>query len=431
MSTTAITEGLPPAQTQPAEAADFQLPQQLLEAIAEAAVDRELHRRLPYEQVAWLDEARFGALRVPQSHGGPGASIEQLIGQVIRLAEADSNIAHLYRGHFGFVESLRFKPAEQARHWYAEVLAGRTVGNASTEKGGNALGTLNTLLTPQRDGSWSLTGEKFYSTGTIFSDYTRVSAAIAGREGRQFAVVPIDAEGVTVHDDWDGFGQKLTGTGTTEFHQVQVPQIAVLDRTPGSHEAVHEAAFFQLYLLAVQVGIARAAVRDAAATLATRTRTFNTSASGAAFKQDPLIQQVVGQMSSKTFVAEAAVTEAARIHDRALQDGLDAGTGDPSFTAAPPESICDSEIAVEKAQITVPGLVLEVTAELFQTVGASATARTKALDRHWRNAQTIATHNPIVFRARAIGDHTINGTLPEGLNAIGDATSTAPGRSTL
>ncbi len=59
--------------------------------------------------------------------------------------------------------------------------------------------------------------------------------------------------------------------------------------------------------------------------------------------------------------------------------------------------------------------------ELFQTVGASATMRPKALDRHWRNAQTIATHNPIVFRARSIGDYEINGTLPEGLNAIGDA----------
>lgn len=397
------------------------LSSELLESIAEGAVERELSRTLPFAQVAQLDEARFGALRVPAEFGGPGLSIQELITEVIALAEADSNIAHLYRGHFGFVEALRFQPQHIQEVWYPRVLAGKTVGNASTEKGGNQLGTLNTTLSRDAAGQWRLNGEKFYSTGTIFSAYTRVSASLEGREGRRFAVVATDDAGVTIHDDWDGFGQKLTGTGTTELDNVAIAETSVLDRIPGSHEAVHEAAFFQLYLLAAQVGIAKAAVRDASATLAKRTRTFNTSASGQQFRQDPLIQQVIGQMSSKTFVAEAAVLQAARVQDQALEAGLAAGTAAADFAGELPHKAYAAEIAVEKAQITVPDLVLAVTQELFQTVGASATLRTKALDRHWRNAQTIATHNPIVFRARAIGDYQINGTLPEGLNAIGEA----------
>ncbi|NDK31486.1 acyl-CoA dehydrogenase family protein [Nesterenkonia haasae] len=399
------------------------IPRELLAQIAGGAVERDLHRILPFKEVNVLDEHRFGAMRVPGRFGGPDVSVEQLITEVIALAEADSNIAHLYRGHFGFVESLRFQAEEVQDVWYSRILQGVTVGNASTESGGNALGTLNTQLTTVEDRS-TLTGEKAYSTGTIFSDYTRVSAASGeGEHGRRFAVVACDAEGVTVVDDWDGFGQKLTGTGTTQFDDVHVDNLAVFDRVAGSHEAVHEAAFFQLYLLAVQVGIAHAAIRDATATLRKRTRTFNTSATGAAFKQDPLIQQIIGRMSSKVFVAEAAVLEAARIHDRALRSGLEAGTHDPDFAGSLPTEVYDAEIAVEKAQVTVPDLVLSVTQELFQTVGASATLRTKALDRHWRNAQTIGTHNPIVFRARSIGDYEINGTLPEGLNAIGDSGS--------
>ena len=397
------------------------IPEELLDRIAEGAADRELSRTLPFEQVAWLDEAGFGALRVPREYGGPGFTVEELMVEVMRLAEADSNIAHLYRGHFGFVESLAFKSAEQKQHWYAQVLQGRTVGNASTEKGGNALGTLNTVLSEREGGGWRLNGEKFYSTGTIYSDYTRVSAALSGGDGRRFAMVPIDAEGVTVHDDWDGFGQRLTGTGTTEFDSVEVDALSIFDRDAGTHEAVHEAAFFQLFLLAVQAGIAHAAVHDAGTTLARRTRTFNTSASGKQFKQDPLIQQVVGRMASKAFVGKATVLEVARIQDQALGVGFSAGTKSPDFSADLPEGVYASEIAVEKAQITVPELVLAVTSELFQTVGASATLRAKALDRHWRNAQTIATHNPIVFRAQAIGDYEINGTLPAGLNAIGEA----------
>ncbi|MCH8562288.1 acyl-CoA dehydrogenase [Nesterenkonia sp. YGD6] len=398
------------------------IPEELLTRIREGAVQRELERILPFEQVGWLDDVGFGALRVPTEFGGEELSIEGLIAEVIALAEADSNIAHLYRGHFGFVESLRFQPAPVRELWYARVLKGGTVGNASTEKGGNALGSLSTRLDRDEHGAALLTGEKCYSTGTIFSTYTRVSASQAQEgEGRRFAVVPTDAAGVTLLDDWDGFGQKLTGTGTTRLDSVAVEDLAVLGRSPGDHESVHEAAFFQLYLLAVQAGIAKAALADATSTLARRTRTFNTSTAGQAFSQDPLIQQVVGKMSSKAFVAEAAVLQAARTLDRALAAGLQAGTGGPEFHGEPPVQIHDAEIAVEKAQISVPELVLAVTSELFQTVGASATLRTKALDRHWRNAQTIATHNPVVFRARSLGDHEINGTLPQGLNAIGEA----------
>ena len=86
-----------------------------------------------------------------------------------------------------------------------------------------------------------------------------------------------------------------------------------------------------------------------------------------------------------------------------------------------PRELHLAEIAVEHAQVTVPELALRAAQDLFLTVGASATSTAQGLDRHWRNAQTVATHNPIAFRARALGDYWINGTLPEGLNAIGDA----------
>jgi alkylation response protein AidB-like acyl-CoA dehydrogenase len=219
-------------------------------------------------------------------------SIEDFTRLLVDLAEADSNIAHLYRSHVDSVESLRFLPRPLQDVWYPRVLAGATVGNASTEKGGNALGTLNTVLARNGEG-WVLNGRKSYATGSVFSDYTRVLAALDGEDGRRFAVVATDAAGVTLEDDWDGFGQKFTGTGTAVFEDVVVPQDAVLDRTAGSAEAVHEAAFFQLVLLAVLAGIARAARRDAVATIAARKRTFNTGL-GVPFREDPLAEGAGG-----------------------------------------------------------------------------------------------------------------------------------------
>ena len=120
------------------------VPDELLDEIAAGAVDRDLGRELPFDQVRGLDEVGFGALRVPAAFDGPEVSTPQLVTEVIRLAQADSNIAHPYRGHFGFVEALRFQPQHIQDIWYPRVLAGATVGNASTELGGNELGTLKT-----------------------------------------------------------------------------------------------------------------------------------------------------------------------------------------------------------------------------------------------------------------------------------------------
>ncbi|ATG54758.1 acyl-CoA dehydrogenase [Brachybacterium ginsengisoli] len=392
----------------------------LFERIAAGTVERERERRLPAAEIAELDEAGFGTLRVPREHGGPGVSIETFTHLLVDLARADSNIAHQYRSHFGFLESLRFQPAQVQDLWYPRILAGATVGNASTERGGNRLGTLNTQLASTSDGT-TVSGTKYYTTGTIFADYTRVSAALEGQDGRCFAVVPTDAPGVTIEDDWDGFGQKLTGTGTTVLESVAVEPGGVLEREPGGYEATHEAAFFQHVLLVVLAGIARAARDDAAFLVASRSRTFNTG-SGLPFREDPLIQEAVGRLAAKAFSAEAVVLQCAR----ALDEGLVASE-DPADGADGPRGVDRAEIALEQAQISVPELALGAAQDLFLTVGASATSTSKALDRHWRNAQTVATHNPIAFRARSVGDHFINGTVPEGLNAIGEATSATAG----
>ncbi|GHC99514.1 acyl-CoA dehydrogenase family protein [Zhihengliuella salsuginis] len=391
--------------------------------IAAGAWDRDRERILPHEPVAALDAAGFGALRVPAERGGYGVTVETLTRLLVDLAAADSNVAHLYRSHFGFSETLPWQALQVRERWYPRLVAGETVGNASTEIGGNALGTLNTTLKRAGDG-WELTGEKFYSTGTIFSDHTRVSAQVIGTDGeptaeRQFAVVRVDDPGVRVHDDWDGFGQRLTGTGTTEFDGVAVHPLDVLPRVRGTQEAVHEAAFFQLVLLAVQAGIARAARDDAAAGVARRSRTFNTG-SGKPFREEDLIQAEVGKIAAQAFAAEATVLAAARAIDAAWD--LCAAGGFSTDPADVPEAAFTAELAVEAAHVTVPDLALSAAQALFQTVGASATSTSKGLDRHWRNAQTVATHNPIAFRARSLGDFHINGAAPVGLNAIGEAT---------
>lgn len=409
--------------------------QPIFDELAIRAAQREANRELPFAEIRTLNEAGFGLLRVPRSDGGIGASVETTVKLLIELAQADPHIAHQYRSHIGAVEALAFATENLQAYWYTRIVEGVTIGNASTEIGGNTLGTLNTTLNLNEDGSGVLTGTKFYATGSAFATHTRVSATVIRADGsvdecRGFAVVPTGAPGVKLLDDWDGFGQRLTATGTAIFTDVAVDSTGVLPRRAHSHEAQFEATIFQTVLQAVQVGIAQAALTEATEAVRRRTRGFNTGL-GVRAAEDPLVQEVVGKASAKIFTARTAVLEVARLLDAAddirdrhrVEDGsvVDTGSqdGGSSVVKQMEDLLVAAELAAEKCQVVVPELTISVCSEIFLTGGASNTARSKNWDRHWRNAQTIATHNPIVNRSRAIGDWEINGVAPEGLNAIG------------
>jgi hypothetical protein len=48
-------------------------------------------------------------------------------------------------------------------------------------------------------------------------------------------------------------------------------------------------------------------------------------------------------------------------------------------------------------------------------------SRAAGLDRHWRNARTVASHNPWVYKARIVGDWSVNGTAPTPIWHVGTA----------
>lgn len=376
----------------------------LFERIRAGAVDRERARELAFDAVALLREARFGAIRLPVADGGRGASIAQLTELVIELSAADANVGHLLRGHFGYVELVLRRPAGEARaEWIRRIADGAIVGNATSEQTGTTLAEISTTLS-ERDGRWILDGTKYYSTGTLYADWIYLAAGRAAADGVERVTLAIrtDAPGVTAVDDWDAFGQTLTASGTTTFDGVEVDPATVTAyrEAPLSHIQ----AFYQLHLVAVLAGIAAEVERDAVAYVRSRTRTY-IHATAALPKDDPQVLEVVGRISAAAFAVRATtLAAAARLDDAVATASPGEALDRPALDAA--------ENAVYQAQVHAVDEVPAAATRLFEVGGASATFRERALDRHWRNARVVASHNPSIYKARAIGESAVAGRGP-------------------
>ncbi|MEY9433400.1 acyl-CoA dehydrogenase family protein [Bradyrhizobium elkanii] len=376
----------------------------LLGCIAEGATDRERERVLPFAQVDLVRKARLGALRLPIEAGGAGLSIRALFEIVIGLGEADANVAHILRNHFSVVERVVRRPKDdQHRQWQKAVADGAIIGLAATEldtpKVGNV--TPNTALTADGD-DYLLNGTKYYSTGTLYSDYVLVRTADASATNAA-VLIPINRDGVELIDDWDGLGQRLTATGTTHFRNVRVKrQEVVFDAPDIGYGIPYSNTFAQLFLTAINAGIARAVLRDASALVRTRKRTFYYAPSEVP-ADDPLLQQTIGQIASGAFAAETVVLAAAEALDAAT-DAFDAGD-ENAVDAAHKAALLSA-----KAKIVADEFAIRSGSLLFDVGGASATKKATNFDRHWRNARTLASHNPNTFKARSIGQYEISGT---------------------
>ncbi|MGH3722558.1 MAG: acyl-CoA dehydrogenase family protein [Mycobacterium sp.] len=376
----------------------------LLTQIANGARDRDLADENPFDQVRLLKEAGLGRLRIPVELGGAGLSVRQLFSAIIDVAQADPIVAHIFRTHFWFVEErLRTLPSPASSAWLAKVNEGNLFANAFSEKGGLAVGSLvfNTRLLAVGN-AYRLNGEKFYSTGTLFADYLTVTAT-TDRDSVVSVIVPGDRDGVRLVDDWDGFGQRRTGTGTTIFTQVDVDTDEILSDTPYDAAPVPttQYASLQLYILAIVAGVLRSVVDDGVTLLRSRLRNFSHALTERPV-DDPLLQRTLGELSATAFAAEAAVLTAA--------DALGVATASLHDGTPDAELAEQAQLAVAKAKVHIDAVALDAATKLLDLGGASAASRNRNLDRHWRNIRTISLHNPVHYKARVIGQNLLHGT---------------------
>ncbi|MFD2250127.1 alkylation response protein AidB-like acyl-CoA dehydrogenase [Pseudochelatococcus lubricantis] len=370
--------------------------------IAKGAARRDQTRELPFEAFRLIREAGIGTLRIPAALGGPGGTVENYIDVIARLAAADSNVAHSLRSHFNFTETLALDPeGGKARRYLDEVLAGKLFAGAHTELGTARPGDVTTRLTSTPAG-WRLNGRKWYATGTAFADYATFSAKNDADEVVS-VLIPVGRAGIAVLDDWDGMGQRLTASGGVLLDDVEVFEDEISARALDGRIGRHTSTLRQLHLAASAAGAVRAVLNEGIAYVRDHARPAAHSPAASA-REDHFIQELVGEIAAASFAVDALVAESARALDRSAAAFA---AGDEAVLDA---ALVESALTTSRTQIVASRLALRAAEQIFDLGGASTTSSKYNFDRHWRNIRTVFSHNPLLHKARVVGDYYLNGT---------------------
>ncbi|AIS15613.1 acyl-CoA dehydrogenase [Pseudomonas chlororaphis subsp. aurantiaca] len=362
---------------------------------------RDRERRLPHPELEAFSRSGLWGISVPREYGGAGVSNVTLAKVIALIAQADGSLGQIPQNHFYALEVLRVNGSEaQKKRLYAEVLAGQRFGNALAELGTKTAHDRTTRLTrdvqPGRDG-YRINGRKFYSTGAIYAQ--RIPTSVVDEHGvQQLAFVPADSQGLNVIDDWSGFGQRTTGSGSVVFEEVFVAAEDVIPFQSAFERPTTVGPLAQILHAAIDTGIARAAYEDALHFVRTKTRPWIDSGNDKA-TEDPLTLKSFGHLSIRLHATEALLERSGEF--------LDAAQAEPNA-----ETVAAASIAVAEARAISTEISLASGSTLFELAGSQATLAEHGLDRHWRNARVHTLHDPVRWKYHAVGNYYLNQTNP-------------------
>ncbi|AVD85335.1 SfnB family sulfur acquisition oxidoreductase [Pseudomonas sp. SWI6] len=358
---------------------------------------RDRERRLPHAELDLFSRSGLWAISVPKAFGGAGVSNVTLAKVIARIAQADASLGQIPQNHFYALEVLRVNGStEQQRRLYGEVLKGQRFGNALAELGTKNAHDRTTRLTRDGEG-FRIDGRKFYATGALYAQ--RIPTSVVDEHGTQhLAFVPANSRGLQVIDDWSGFGQRTTGSGSVVFDNVFVRADDVVPFDSAFERPTPVGPLAQILHAAIDTGIARAAYEDALHFVRTRSRPWVDSGLDKA-PDDPLTLKSFGHLAIRLHATEALLERAGEYLDRARDDSN-------------ADTVAAASIAVAEARAISTEISLAAGTTLFELAGSQATLAEHNLDRHWRNARVHTLHDPVRWKYHAIGNYYLNDTNP-------------------
>ncbi|MGV6394866.1 SfnB family sulfur acquisition oxidoreductase [Pseudomonas caspiana] len=363
-----------------------------------SAAHRDSQRQLPWQAIEQFTQSGLGSISIPRAYGGPQVSFVT-IAEVFKIISAvDPALGQIPQNQFGIIQVLLNSASEQQKKTlFKSVLEGWRIGNAGPERGTKNTLELKARITTQ-NGQLSITGKKFYSTGALFAHWVAVKAL--NDQGQQImAFVPRGSAGLSIVDDWSGFGQRTTASGTVLLEAVQIDPNLVIETWRNSQTPNIQGAVSQLIQAAIDAGIARGAIEDTIEFVRQRSRPW-IEAKVERASDDPYVIADIGKLKLELHAAEALLRHAGKVLDEVSVSAID------EYAAA------RASITVARAKALTTEIALLASEKLFELSGSRATLAEYNLDRHWRNARVHTLHDPVRWKYHAIGAWHLNGTLP-------------------
>ena len=358
---------------------------------------RDRERIWPVAELHAFSQSGLWSINVPKEFGGPELSYATLAKVIEIISAADSSIGQVAQNHLGVVAAIRtVSDREQQTLLFGEVLKGIRFGNAFSEYGSKRAVDFETKFVDEGD-HVVVSGKKFYSSGALLAHLVPIVAL--DEQGRAwYAIAERDAPGLTVIDDWSSFGQRTTLSGTVLLDRVKVPKSHLVPGYRGYEVPTADGAIFQIIQVAVDTGIAQAAIDETIDFVRTKSRAWVDSGVDHA-RDDPYTIQAVGSLTLRLHAAQALLEKAGYAIDRAVANP----------TA---ETVAEAQIVTAEAKILSTEIAIEATNKLFELAGTRSTLAEHGLDRHWRNARTHTLHDPVRWKYAILGKYFLNGEKP-------------------
>lgn len=348
---------------------------ELAQEFAKEASLRDQERRLPLQEIQKYSQSGLWAINIPKAFGGAQVKYRTLAEVVKIISSVDSSLGQIVQNHWAFVEHLRLDATpEQQKFFFELILKGIRLGNAFSEKGSKTVADLTTKIHKTEQG-YEINGEKFFATGALLAHWIPIVAVDA--QGRSFAaIVPRDTTGVEIINDWSGFGQRTTASGTVRLQNVFAREEYVIPVYQAFERPTPAGAISQFIQAAVDAGIARGAIQETIQYVRQHSRPWIDSGLEKA-TDDPYTIANIGDLKIRLRAAEAHVAEAT--------------------------------LLVAETKVLTTEIALLATNKLFELSGTRSTLSELNLDRHWRNARTHTLHDPVRWKLHLVGNYYLNG----------------------
>ena len=239
--------------------------------IAPLAATHDRDGTYPHASADRLAAAGYYAAPIPEHLGGMGVDcLHDIVVASSRLARADASLAIGVNMHMAALTNMvgMYRAGAEKLAPALERIARDGVRlAAAVSEPGQDLTRPGTVATRTADG-WRVDGRKLFCTGSPAATVLYTSVSFVGEDGGErygYAMVPADAEGVTVHGDWDALGMRASGSHSVTFDAVALPAAALRGGFPVGDADGYMSRNLNagLFHAAASLGIAEAAQEQA------------------------------------------------------------------------------------------------------------------------------------------------------------------------